>query len=55
MTDLMTTKELLAILRVSMTTLQRMRRDDGFPAPVRLSPRRIVWRGEDIAGWMAAR
>lgn len=55
MSELMTTKEVLTALRVSMKTLQRLRVGDEFPRPVQLSARRIAWRATDIAAWVDAR
>lgn len=55
MTDLITNKELLALLGVSHTTLYDMRNRGDFIEPVRLSPRRIAWRVAEVEAWLAAR
>jgi predicted DNA-binding transcriptional regulator AlpA len=55
MLGLITTAELLAQLRISMRTLNRMRDAGEFIAPVQISRRHIMWRTDDIAAWVASK
>ena len=50
---LITRKELATLLRVSIPTIDRMCRAGGGPARVRLSPRRVGYRLEDVHAWLA--
>jgi predicted DNA-binding transcriptional regulator AlpA len=55
MTDLMTTKQLIEYLPISASTFYKLRRDDDFFPPLKLSARRIVWRRTDADAWLASR
>jgi predicted DNA-binding transcriptional regulator AlpA len=48
-------KQVRQALGVSPSTLHRMRREGGFPAPIQISPGRIGWERTIIAAWLAAR
>jgi prophage regulatory protein len=37
------------------STIYRLMADGGFPRPVRLAPRAVAWRREDIDEWTIAR
>jgi prophage regulatory protein len=37
------------------THLRRMWKDDRFPKPIYLSPRKIVWREDVIDAWVASK
>jgi predicted DNA-binding transcriptional regulator AlpA len=51
MTALLTIPEVAALFRVGRTKLRAMRRDPGFPTPVR-SQRPIKWRSSDIETYL---
>lgn len=42
-------------LRVSRTTIWKLRRSAEFPLPIRVSRQRLVWRRSDIDEWVASR
>jgi predicted DNA-binding transcriptional regulator AlpA len=44
-----------ALLGISPPTLDRLRRDDMFPRPVRVTPGRIAWRRDELLRWLASR
>ena len=49
---------LQAVIRItglSRSTLYRLIADEQFPRPVRLGPRAVAWRREDIEAWGEAR
>lgn len=41
-----------AIVPVSRTTLWRWMRAGNFPAPVKIGPRAIAFRAEDVRAWI---
>ena len=45
-------REVLALLRVSRSTLNRWIREGAFPRPVKLGKRAVRWRRSDIEGWL---
>jgi prophage regulatory protein len=45
-------REAAALAGFSSSTLEREVRSGRFPAPIRLSRRRIGWRQSDISQWM---
>ncbi len=53
--SVLTRKETAKILGVTPSTLDRMRKDGGFPHPIKLSPQRIGWRQSDLSHWIATR
>ena len=44
--------EVIAYTHISRTTLWRWIRDGRFPEPIRLSPRRRVWKESALQEWM---
>ena len=50
---LITRRELAAMLRVSMPTIDRMDRDKRGPPRAQLSERRVGYRLEDVHAWLA--
>ena len=48
-------RQVAAVLGVSTTTLWRMVRRREFPAPIRLSRGRVGWRRVTVEQWLAAR
>ena len=44
-------REVIAVLRVSRSTLWRWVKQGLFPKPVRLGPKAVRWRESDIAAW----
>ena len=49
---LLSMREVLALLRVSRSTLTRWIREGAFPRPVKLGKRAVRWRRSDIEGWL---
>lgn len=43
------------ITTLSKTQLLRLAKLGDFPAPIRLSPRRIAWKASDVAQWLKDR
>lgn len=41
-------------LPVCYNTMRKMVADGKFPAPIKLSPRRIAWRKADVLAWVEA-
>lgn len=41
-------------LPVCYNTMRKMVADGKFPAPIKLSPRRIAWRKADVLAWINA-
>lgn len=52
LTPLITLSELVELTRLSRAQISRLRQEDAFPRPLRISPRRIAWRAEDIGAWL---
>lgn len=50
---LMDIKEICKLLCCTQRTLQRWIREERFPPPLRLSPRTLRWRREDIQQYLA--
>ena len=48
-------KDLPAIVGLSRCTVLRGIAAGWFPSPVRISPRRVAWRREDVVRWVAER
>lgn len=40
---------------LSRTTLWRLRRENDFPEPVRITERRVAYRAADIDAWISKR
>lgn len=51
---LLTTKDVLAIVQMSRTTLYFMIKEGRFPEPVILGKRNRRWRENDVREWVAA-
>ena len=45
-------REVLALLSVSRSTLNRWIQDGAFPRPVKLGKRAVRWRRADIEHWL---
>jgi predicted DNA-binding transcriptional regulator AlpA len=52
---LMSKREVIAATGLSRATIDRERRANRFPSPLRLSARRVAWKFEDIARWIESR
>jgi prophage regulatory protein len=50
---LMGLKDVLKLVGISRATLYRYTNEGRFPAPVKIGPRRIVWRASDLNSWFA--
>lgn len=44
--------ELIKALGISQTTLWRWQKNGSFPRPIKLGPRIIAWKLEDINNWL---
>ena len=44
--------EVMEITGLSKTTINRFRRDNRFPTPVKLGRAAIGWRSEDVQAWL---
>jgi predicted DNA-binding transcriptional regulator AlpA len=51
----MSKREVIAATGLSRASIDRERRANRFPSPLRLSARRVVWKFEDIARWIENR
>jgi len=54
MDKLLDKMETAAKLRVSIPTLDRLRRRTDFPRPVRVSPNRVAFPERDLDAWLDA-
>lgn len=56
MTELLTIRETATLLKISVSSLERLRKDEeiAFPQPVRIGGR-VVFRVEDLNVWIAGR
>jgi predicted DNA-binding transcriptional regulator AlpA len=52
---LLSKRELMAAFRVSAKTIYNWKRNQNFPAPVRLSARCYRWSREAVVAWLTAR
>ena len=50
-----TREEFASLLRVCATTIDRMHRKGTGPKRIRLSPRRVGYRLEDVRAWLDAK
>lgn len=48
-------KQVIEATSLGRSTIYQMVKDGNFPAQVRLSPRRVGWKIEDIDNWIASR
>ena len=46
-------QDVLALVGFSRATLYRYTNAGRFPAPVRVGPRRVVWRASDLNTWFS--
>ena len=53
LTGLMTTREIIALVRLSRTSIYRMTRQGRFPPPCSVGNGKIRWREDDVRAWMA--
>ena len=53
--QLMTLDEVLALTRMSKSTLHEKVRMGTFPRPVRLGPRMVRWLRWEVEAWIASR
>ncbi|WP_052129779.1 helix-turn-helix transcriptional regulator [Sphingomonas sp. 35-24ZXX] len=49
---LLTTQDLIPLLRLSRTSIYRMTRQGRFPSPCGLGNGQIRWREADVRAWM---
>lgn len=55
MQALLNKRQVAEVLGVHPNTVDRMRRESGFPAPIRFPGSSAVrWRPEDLESWLAA-
>ncbi|WP_119335144.1 helix-turn-helix transcriptional regulator [Hydrogenophilus thermoluteolus] len=47
--------EVIAITKISRPTIYRWAREGLFPAPLKLGPRAIGWRADEIDAWLESR
>lgn len=52
MPHLATVNEVLSGFKISRTLLWRLRQQEGFPAPIRVGQRRILFDAEAIRAWL---
>lgn len=52
MSHLATVNEVLSGFKISRTLLWRLRQQEGFPAPIRVGQRRILFDTEAIRDWL---
>jgi prophage regulatory protein len=52
---LMNRDEVLDVPDLSRATIDRREKEGRFPQRVRLSPRRVAWKTEEIRAWIASR
>ena len=52
---LMNREEVLDVTDLSRATIDRREKEGHFPQRVRLSPRRVAWKTEEIRAWIASR
>lgn len=51
---LLTRREVLAMTRMSKSTLHRKVADGGFPRPIRTGPRMVRWWLCEVMAWLAS-
>jgi predicted DNA-binding transcriptional regulator AlpA len=51
----LTTRELLQWLTINRQTMWRLRHDGDFPAPVKLTAKRIAWSQRAVTQWIVRR
>ena len=53
LSGLLTTHDLIALVRLSRTSIYRMSRQGRFPPPCSVGNGHIRWREDDVRAWMA--
>lgn len=53
LSGLLTTREIIALVRLSRTSIYRMTRQGRFPPPCSVGNGKIRWREDDVRAWMA--
>lgn len=53
--ELLTPRQVAALLQVTSRTLWRMAKQDGFPQPIRFSRKLIRWKASDVQGYIDSR
>lgn len=51
--DLVLQPEVSVMLRLPKSSVHSLSKRGLLPAPIRLSPRRVAWRRDDIESWLA--
>lgn len=54
LSGLLTTREIIALVRLSRTSIYRMTRQGKFPPPCSVGNGKIRWREVDVRAWMEA-
>jgi|APLak6261667961_1056064.scaffolds.fasta_scaffold23026_2 prophage regulatory protein len=50
--SLMRLKDVIEKVKLSRSSIYSLTKAGAFPAPLRLSERRIAWRQEDVENWL---
>ena len=53
--EILRTQNVLAIVKISRTTLWRWVRSGDFPAPLRLGKRAVGWSRQSVEAWLESR
>jgi prophage regulatory protein len=48
-------REVAQAATISASTIDRLLKQQAFPAPIRLSKRRVGWRASAVRAWLAER
>ena len=54
-TRLLTQKDVEEIVRLSKTSLYRYMRAGQFPEPLRIGPKAVRWRADEVQDWIESR
>jgi prophage regulatory protein len=49
------TTDVCSSLRISRTTLHRLRERGDFPPPIKLGPNSVGWLSSDVQAWLESR
>ena len=55
MSNLLTRQQVSERCGISRTTIYRLMRAGEFPEPIRIGPRAVRWREDDLVKWLAGR
>ena len=55
MSNCLTRQQVSARCGISRTTIYRLMRAGAFPEPIRIGPRAVRWREDDLVKWLAQR